>query len=155
MARQLEEILADVPFLGGMSPERLALLAGCASNVHFDAGDVIFREGDRANTFYVVRHGSVAIELHAPARNPMMVETLESGDVLGWSWLFPPYRTHFDARALSDVRATAIDGACLRGKCEDDPALGYDLIKRFAHVFTERLHWTRLRLLDIYGDGVA
>ena len=153
--RQLEEILADVPFLGGMSPERLALLAGCASNVHFDAGELIFREGDQADTFYVLRHGSVAIELHAPARNPMTVETVEAGDVLGWSWLFPPYRTHFDARALSSVRATGFDGACLRGKCEDDPALGYDLMKRFAQVFTERLHWTRLRLLDIYGDGVA
>jgi CRP-like cAMP-binding protein len=155
MARQLEEILADVPFLEGMSPERLALLAGCASNVHFDAGELIFREGDEANTFYVVRHGSVAVELHAPARNPMTVETIEAGEILGWSWLFPPYRTHFDARALSSVRATGFDGGCLRGKCEDDPALGYDLMKRFAQVFTERLHWTRLRLLDIYGDGVA
>ena len=155
MARQLEEILADVPFLEGMTPERLALLAGCASNVHFDAGEVVFREGDQADTFYVIRHGSVAIELHAPARNPMTVETLESGDVLGWSWLFPPYRAHFDARALSGVRATGVDGACLRGKCDDDPELGYDLMKRFAQVFTERLHWTRLRLLDIYGDGVA
>ena len=155
MARQLEEILADVPFLEGMSPERLVLLAGCASNVHFDAGELIFREGDRADTFYVVRHGSVAVELHSPARTPMTVETIEAGEILGWSWLFPPYRTHFDARALSSVRATGFDGACLRGKCEDDPALGYDLMKRFAQVFTERLQWTRLRLLDIYGDGVA
>ena len=155
MARQLEEILADVPFLEGMSPDRLALLAGCASNVHFDAGEIVFREGDEANLFYVVRHGTVAVELHAPARNPLMVETIEAGDVLGWSWLFPPYRSHFDARALSAVRATAFDGACLRGKCDDDPALGYDLLKRFAQVFTERLHWTRLRLLDVYGDGVA
>ena len=155
MVRQLEEILADVPFLAEMSPERIGLLAGCASNVHFDAGAMIFREGDQADTFYVVRHGTVAIELHAPARSPMTVETLEAGDVLGWSWLFPPYRTHFDARALSSVRATGFDGACLRSKFESDPELGYDLIKRFAQVFTERLHWTRLRLLDIYGDGVA
>jgi hypothetical protein len=85
----------------------------------------------------------------------MTVETIEAGEILGWSWLFPPYRSHFDARALSSVRATAFDGACLRGKCEDDPALGYDLVKRFAQVFTERLQWTRLRLLDVYGDGVA
>ena len=155
MVRQLEEMLAEVPFLDGMDPARLALLAGCASNVHFDAGAVIFREGDRADTFYVVRHGTVAVELHAPARSPMMVETIEAGEVLGWSWLFPPYRTHFDARALSNVRATSFDGECLRGKCDADPSLGYDLVKRFAQVFTERLQWTRLRLLDIYGDGVA
>ena len=155
MVRQLDEILRDVPFLKGMSDERISLLAGCASNVHFDAGAVLFREGDPADTFYVIRHGTVAIELHAPARNPMTVETIEAGEVLGWSWLFPPYRSHFDARALSSVRATAFDGACLREKCDDDPATGYDLVKRFAQVFTERLQWTRLRLLDIYGDGVA
>ena len=155
MARQLEEMLADVPFLDGMGADRLALLAGCASNVHFDAGEVIFREGDRADTFYVVRHGTIAVELHAPARSPMVVETIEAGEVLGWSWLFPPYRTHFDARALSSVRATSFDGTCLREKCDADPSLGYDLMKRFAQVFTERLQWTRLRLLDIYGDGVA
>ena len=153
--QQLDEMLGDVPFLEGMSPERLALLAGCASNVHFEAGQVLFREGDQADAFYVVRHGTVAVELHTPARTPLTVETIESGDVLGWSWIFPPYRWHFDARALSSVRATAFDGACLRGKCDDDPALGYDLMKRFAGVFTERLHWTRLRLLDVYGDGVA
>jgi CRP-like cAMP-binding protein len=155
MVRQLDEILGDVPFLEGMGEERIALLAKCASNVHFNPGAILFREGDPADTFYVIRHGTVAIELHAPARSPMTVETIEAGEILGWSWLFPPYRAHFDARALSRVRATAFDGACLRGKGEDDPALGYDLVKRFAQVFTERLQWTRLRLLDVYGDGVA
>jgi CRP/FNR family cyclic AMP-dependent transcriptional regulator len=153
MARRLDEILADVPFVAGMSAKRLALIAGCGSNVGFAAGDVIFREGDPADTFYVIRHGTVAIELHAPGRGAMTVETIGAGEVLGWSWLFPPYRCHFDARALTAVRSTAFDGACLRGKCENDPALGYDLMKRFAQVFTERLRWTRLRLLDVYGDG--
>jgi CRP/FNR family transcriptional regulator, cyclic AMP receptor protein len=153
MARRLDEILADVPFLAGLSADELALLAGCASNVHFDEGEVLFREGDAANSFYVVRHGSVALELHVPARGGMTIETIEAGEVIGWSWLFPPYRWHFDARALSSVRATAFDGECLRGKCEDDPALGYDLMKRFAQVLMERLQWTRLRLLDVYGDG--
>jgi CRP/FNR family transcriptional regulator, cyclic AMP receptor protein len=153
MARRLDEILADVPFLAGLSADELALLAGCASNVHFDEGEVLFREGDAANSFYVVRHGSVALELHVPARGGMTIETIEAGEVLGWSWLFPPYRWHFDARALSSIRATAFDGECLRGKCEDDPALGYDLMKRFAQVLMERLQWTRLRLLDVYGDG--
>jgi hypothetical protein len=83
----------------------------------------------------------------------MMIETIESGEVIGWSWLFEPYRWHFDARALTVVRATAFDGACLRGKCEADPALGYALMSRFAQVLIERLQWTRLRLLDLYGDG--
>jgi CRP/FNR family cyclic AMP-dependent transcriptional regulator len=151
--RRLDEVLADLPFFAGLDPERLEFVAGCASNVHFAAGDVLFREGDSADMFYVVRHGTVALETFVPARGSMTVETIEAGEVIGWSWLFPPFRWHFDARALTDIRATAFDGACLRGKCEDDPALGYDLMQRFAQVLIERLQWTRLRLLDVYGDG--
>jgi CRP/FNR family transcriptional regulator, cyclic AMP receptor protein len=152
--RGVDSLLAEVPLFAGMSPLQLELLAGCASNVRFDAGAVLFREGDEANAFYVIRHGTVAIEVYAPPRGGMTIETIEPGEVIGWSWLFPPYRWHFDARALSQVRATAFDGSCLRGKCDEDPALGYDLMKRFAQVMTERLQWTRLRLLDVYGrDG--
>jgi CRP/FNR family transcriptional regulator, cyclic AMP receptor protein len=128
MSRSLDELLADVPFLEGLGDDRLALLAGCAGNVHFDAGAPIFREGEEADTF-------------------------GAGEALGWSWLFPPYRWHFDARALSPVRATGFDGACLRTKCEADPALGYELMSRFAQLLIERLQWTRLRLLDVYGNG--
>jgi CRP-like cAMP-binding protein len=144
-----------VPLLAGLVRAELELLAGCARNVHFDAGEQIFREGEPADAFWVIRHGRVALEAHVPARGPLTIETLEPGEVLGWSWLFPPYRWHFDARALSGVRATAFDGACLRGKCSDDPALGYDLMQRFARVMMERLQATRLRLLDVYGDGRA
>src|SRR4029453_15972243 len=105
--------------------------------------------------FYVLRHGSVALEMFVPARGTAVIETIEAGEVLGWSWLFEPYRWHFDARALSLVRATAFDGACMRGKCDADPALGYDLMGRFAQVLIGRLQSTRLRLLDVYGvrDG--
>ena len=151
--RSLESILADVPFLEGLDQGRLALLAGCAGNVHFDAGSNLFRDGDAADTFYVVRHGTVALETFVPARGPVVIETIESGEVIGWSWLFAPYRWHFDARALTAVRATGFDGACLRQKCESDPALGYELMGRFAQVLIERLQWMRIRLLDVYGDG--
>jgi CRP/FNR family transcriptional regulator, cyclic AMP receptor protein len=151
--RSLETVLADTPFLDGLGPDRVALLAGCAGNVHFDAGDTLFRQGDPADSFYVLRHGSVALEQFVPGRGPVVIETIEAGEVLGWSWLFEPYRWHFDARALTVVRATGFDGSCLRGKCEDDPALGYELMGRFAQVLIERLQWTRLRLLDVYGDG--
>ena len=150
----IDRLIRDVPVFHGLPDEELKLLAGCASNVHFETGAVLFREGDPADTFYVLRHGSVALEMYVPARGPAVIETLEAGEVLGWSWLFPPYRWHFDARALTGVRATAFDGACLRGKCEDDPKLGYELMSRFAQVLIERLQWTRLRLLDLYGhDG--
>ena len=114
---------------------------------------MLFREGDPADTFYVIRHGSVALETFVPSRGAITIETLEAGEVLGWSWLFPPYRWHFDARALAAVRATAFDAACLRGKCDDDPALGYDADVALRGVLIERLQWTRLRLLDVYGSG--
>jgi len=151
--RALDAMLAEVPLLAGLEPEALALIAGCASNVRFDEGDVLFREGDEADVFYVIRHGSVAIELYSPPRGGMTIETISAGEVVGWSWLFPPHRWHFDARALTQVRATAFDGACLRGKCDEDPAFGYELMRRFAQVMLERLQWTRLRLMDVYGRG--
>jgi CRP/FNR family transcriptional regulator, cyclic AMP receptor protein len=150
----IDTLLRGVPVFEGLSADELTLLAGCAGNVHFDQSAMLFREGDAADTFYLVRHGSVALEMYVPARGPAIIETLEAGEVVGWSWLFPPYRWHFDARALTPVRATAFDGACLRGKCEEDPSLGYALMSRFAQVLIERLQWTRLRLLDLYGhDG--
>ena len=151
----IEQILRDVPLFHGLSDDSLELIAGCGSNVHFHEGEVLFREGDPADTFYVIRHGAVALEMFVPARGPVTIETMQSGEVLGWSWLFAPYRWQFDARALQDVRATGFDRACLRGKCDDDPQLGYDLMTRFAQVMTERLQWTRIRLLDVYGYATA
>jgi CRP/FNR family cyclic AMP-dependent transcriptional regulator len=90
-----------------------------------------------------------------PQRGAVTIETLHGGDVLGWSWLVPPHRTVYDARALGVVRTIALDGACLRGKCEEDPRLGYELLKRFTEVIVERLQATRLRLLDVYGQVPA
>jgi CRP-like cAMP-binding protein len=153
LQRSLESVLGDVPFFDGLPAEQLAFVAGCGGNVHFRQGERLFRSGDPASTFYVLRHGTVALETFAPARGPVLIETIDAGDVVGWSWLFPPYRWHLDARALTDVRATGFDGACLRDKCDSDPALGYELMQRFAQILIERLQWTRLRLLDVYGDG--
>ena len=149
----IDTLLQDVPIFHGMSHEALELLAGCASNTRFADGEVLFREGDEANIFYVIRHGRVALETFVPARGPVTIETIDPGEVIGWSWLFAPYRWHFDAKALGLVRATVFDAACLREKCQQDTALGYDLMGRFAQVLIERLQWTRLRLLDLYGDG--
>ena len=147
----IETILQGVPLFQGLTPAQLELIAGCGSNVRFTEGELLFRDGGEADTFYVVRHGSIALETFVPARGAVTIETLEAGEVVGWSWLFPPYRWHFDARALSLVRATSFDGACLRGKCERDPQLGYDLMSRFAQVMIKRLQWTRMQLLDVYG----
>jgi CRP-like cAMP-binding protein len=139
----------------GLPTEYLTLIAGCAQNVGFEEGDLLFREGDAADTFYLVRRGRVALEQHTPERGGIVIETADPGDVVGWSWLFPPYRWHFDARAAENVRAIAFDGACLRGKCEEDKALGYELMHRFAQVMIDRLQHTRFRLLDVYGSAVV
>lgn len=152
--KTVTQLLGEAQFFDGLRAETIELVSGCASNVQFDPGTTIFREGERADAFYLLRQGSVALETYVPARGAVMIETIEAGDVLGWSWLFPPYRWHFDASALTAVRATAFDGKCLRGKCAADPALGYELVSRFAQTLIERLQWTRLRLLDVYGhDG--
>lgn len=147
----VEELVDEAPALRALAPEHRNVIAGCVRNRVFGAGDRIMREGDPADAFYVIRSGSVALETRVPGRGPVTVETLHDGDLLGWSWLVPPYRTAFDAHALGITHVLAIDGACLRGKCESDPALGYDLLKLVAAVFVERLRDTRLRLLDLYG----
>jgi CRP-like cAMP-binding protein len=153
--RTVEELLGEVEDLQPLTPDQRATLAGCTRNRVFAAGEQIIREGDPADAFYVVREGAVAVEIAAPARGHITVETLHAGDLLGWSWLVPPYRSAFDARALGTVHALELDGACLRGKCDRDPALGYAVLKILAVVFAERLRDTRLRLLDVYGTVAA
>jgi CRP/FNR family transcriptional regulator, cyclic AMP receptor protein len=148
----IDALLRDSPAFSCLDVDMLPVIAGCASNVQYRENEVIFREGDAANTFLLVRHGTVALETFVPATGPMLIETVGPGELVGWSWLFAPYRWQFDARALSDVRATSFDGACLRTKCEEDPVLGYDVMQCFARVMIERLQWTRLRLLDVYGN---
>jgi CRP-like cAMP-binding protein len=147
----LERIIAEHPFLKGMSPEHLQLIAGCASNIRFDAGSYIFHEGEEANAFFIIRQGKVALELNAVQRGVMNIQTLGEGEILGWSWLIPPYSWRFDARAIELTRAIALDGKCLRVKCEQDHDLGYAMLKRFVDILSQRLDATRLQLLDLYG----
>jgi CRP-like cAMP-binding protein len=148
----LEPILAKHPFLKGLDPTYLKLLVGCASNVRFNAGQFLFHEGEDANQFYMIREGKVAIQTQGAGRGPITVQTLGEGDILGWSWLIPPYRWRFDAFAVELTRAIALDGKCLREKSEEDHSLGYQLLKRFSSIIAERLEATRLQLLDVY-DG--
>lgn len=147
----LESILAEHPFLEGLDAKKMEIIAGCASNVRFNEGDYVFREEEEADRFFLIRHGRVALDVFVPDRGPVTIDTIQEGEALGWSWLFPPYRWHFDARALQLTRAVAFDGKCLRDKCERDNELGYDMVKRFAEVITRRLQSARLQLLDLYG----
>ncbi|HEY7150682.1 MAG TPA: cyclic nucleotide-binding domain-containing protein [Solirubrobacterales bacterium] len=151
--KTLAELLSEVPAFVGLTEGHRELIGGCGRNVILPRGDYVFREGDPANAFYAIRRGDVALELGAPAT--LVIETLHAGDVLGWSWLFPPYRVRYDARVTDDVHAIAFDGACLREKCDADHDLGYELMRRFAQIITARLQSTRLRLLDVYGPPAA
>jgi CRP/FNR family cyclic AMP-dependent transcriptional regulator len=146
----LYTLLREHPFFSGLEERDIEFIAGCGRNVVFEPGTYLFREGEDANQIYIVRHGRVALEIGAPGREPVVLDTPEAGEVIGFSWLFPPYRWQFDGRALEPVRAVALDGVCLRGKCEEDKRLGYELMKRVASILLRRLQSARLRLIDMY-----
>lgn len=147
----LEPILAQHPFFKGLSEDYLKLMVGCASNVVFDAGSFVARHGEDANHFYLLRSGKVALEIFAPGHGAVTIETIHEGDIFGWSWLVPPYKWRFDARAVELTRAIALDGKCLRQKCEENNELGYELLKRILSIITKRFEATRLQILDLYG----
>jgi len=151
--RTLEQLIAASPTFAGLAPAQLQLIAGCGANERFAAGERLFREGAPAERFFLIRQGAVALEIEAPGRGALVIETLHEGEVVGWSWLFEPYRWQFDARARTPTAVVAFDGACLRGKCESDHELGYQLMRRFAASLIERLQATRLQLLDVYGHA--
>jgi CRP/FNR family transcriptional regulator, cyclic AMP receptor protein len=151
----LEPLLRDHPFLKGLEPQDLALLAGCATNVRFGQGSFLFREGKPADRCYLIREGKVALEIAAAGRGPIIVQTLAAGEVAGFSWLLEPHQWQFDGRAVEPVHAIALDGICLRGKCADDPRLGFELTQLFARLAIQRLQTTRLQLLDVYGNAHA
>jgi len=149
----LDVIVSEHPFFKGLKPEHLKFIAGCASNAVFKSGEFLYREGDEANHFYIIRAGRVAIEAFSVKQRAITIQTLTIGDVLGWSWLFPPYQAHFGVKAIELTRAICFDGKCLRNKCEEDHDLGYELMKRFSEVMIHRLQATRLQLLDLYGEN--
>jgi CRP/FNR family transcriptional regulator, cyclic AMP receptor protein len=147
----IEQYLPAHPFFEGLDEQAIALMAGCAVNVHLRPGEYLFREGEPADTFFVIRSGRVAIEMRRPTER-VVLDSAHEGDVVGWSWLVPPYRWTFDASATEETSAIAFDGQCLRGKCEADPALGYALLQRVVQVMSRRLQSARVRLLDLYGQ---
>jgi CRP-like cAMP-binding protein len=148
----LARILLEHPFFQDFPKEHIELITGCASNRRFDAGQFIFREGEEASNFYLIREGRVALQTVSERRGALTILTLGASEILGCSWLFPPYRWKFSARTLEPTRVLAFDGQCLRGKAEADHDLGYELLKRFACVMAGRLEATRLQLVNVYQD---
>jgi len=147
----LDRILREHKFFAGLSEEFVTLVTGCAKNVRFESGQYLFREGGPADQFFLMREGRVALEVTAPGRSAITFLTVGDSEVVGVSWLIPPYRWSYDGRAIGLVRAISIDGACLRKKCEADHHLGYEMMKRVVPILVQRLHATRLQALDVYG----
>src|SRR6185369_2420333 len=115
----LEQTIARHAFLTGMSPEQLGVLRASAMRAEFKAGETIFRAGDPANRFYLIEEGKVALKSPNGEEDDVL-QTLGPGEVLGWSWLFPPYLWNFDAWAVTDTRAIFFYGTRLREECEQD-----------------------------------
>lgn len=148
--REFKDLLQKHAFFKDLKPEHLEILAGCCTNQVFRPGEVIGHEGDPANHFYLIREGKVAIQIFVPGRGPVTLQTVGHDEILGWSWLFPPYEWNFDLKAIETTRTIALDGKCLRRKCDEIVELGYPLMKKFSQIMIHRLKATRMQILDVY-----
>ena len=149
----LEAEVKAHPFLIGMSDHHIRLLADCAMLTHFAPETTIFAQGDTANRFYLIQQGAVILESNT-SEEKVEIDRIGDGDLLGWSWLFPPYVWHFTARTVAPTKAIFFYGTVLRDYCEKDHSLGFELFKRMSEVMTRRLQAARARLLKAYsGQG--
>jgi len=152
--RDLATVLSEQEAFAVLERAHLDELAGCSRIVRYRPGDRVFGEGDAAESCHVVRRGRIALAIHGAQRGRDVIATYGPGQIVGWSWLFAPYRWQFDAWAAMDSSAVVMDAACVRSKCDADPRFGYALVKRVAGLAIDRLQATRLQLLDVYGsDG--
>lgn len=147
----LEETIAQHPFWKELNPDYLRLLQECAACEIYEAGQLVFQEGQEADRFCLIQKGQVRLDAFVPGRGTVTVQTVAAGAPLGWSWLFPPYRWHFSAHANETTELIRFDGKFLRDLAELNHDFGYELIKRISTVLLERLQETRLLLVDFYG----
>jgi CRP/FNR family transcriptional regulator, cyclic AMP receptor protein len=143
--------LGEHPFLRGMTGHHLATLARSCWVAPLRAGHRLFEEGGTAQRFWLLQTGQVALDLHSPSRSGLIVETLGPGDLVGLSWLVPPYQWQFGATAVQDTVTFELNAIAVRAACEEDPVLGYAMLRRVMSAASSRLHATRVRLLDLYG----
>ena len=146
--KSLATTIADHRLFKDFAPRYLALLAEVAMFKEFAADEVIFREGDPANRFYLILDGEVAIESAPRDHVSVLLQTIGRDDVLGWSWLFPPYYWHFDARATVPTKAIFFYGTWLRDSCERDHDFGYEMLKRMSAIIIDRLQVIRRKLAE-------
>lgn len=145
---EIEDFLAGQDFFAGLDPRSIAFLAECASRRRVDAGDTLFRHGEDAGRFFLLCSGRVSVEIPAIEGPRLEVQSLGPGQVAGWSWLIPPYKWSFQARALEEAEVIEFDGERVRAQCEQDPAFGYAMMKRFSALMSERLQAARVRMME-------
>ena len=146
---EIQTEIANIPFLRGVSDRHMKMLADCASRTHFDKGQVIFQQGETANRFYLIETGKVELEAASKSEErPVVIDTIGDGGLLGWSWLFEPYQWQFTARAVAETSALFFYGTVLRERCETDPSLGFELLKRMSEVMLKRLQSARTLLVE-------
>ena len=146
----VETILREHASLREIPDAYVGVLVSCVTSRRFGSGEYLFRLGDPARRFFLIRSGTVSIEYPVPGRAPDPIQTLSEGDLVGWSWLLEPHTRHFDARALDEVRTLCFDGDRLLGHASRDHEFGYHVLRQFAGVVTRRLRATQLQLLDLH-----
>ncbi len=149
----IEQSLASHPFAKDLEPRIISLIADCGSHAAFSTDEYIFREGESADRFYLINEGLVALELFSPGHGVFTFTTLNSGELLGVSWLAPPYRWTFDARAVEPTRAIAFDAKRLRDHCEADHHVGYEVLKRLVGSVTQRMQAARVKSADLFESA--
>lgn len=149
--QNLEPLIVSHPFFEWLSARHAEFLVGCAANRRYEDGEYLFKQGGEATEFFVVRHGKVSLEISDPQKGSIVLQTADDSDVVGWSWIVPPYKNRFDARAIGLTRVLVFDAKCLRDKFVEDHELGYEMLRRFVRVMAERIEASRLQLLDMYG----
>jgi CRP/FNR family cyclic AMP-dependent transcriptional regulator len=139
------------PFVRGMADDHIARLDGVARYIAVPTHYRLFEEGGTADRFWLIEAGQVALDMLIPGRGPVVIETLGRGEVIGWSWLFPPYQWQLGAVTMQPTQAFELDGRAVRAMCDADPAFGHELSHRFTYVVVRRLQATRIRLLAVYA----
>ena len=137
------ECISEQNFFSGLSPELISFLAGCASGRQIESGQVLFSLGEHADRFFLILNGNIRVEIAAIMGPALKVQSLGSGQILGWSWLIPPHKWSFQARAEAQSSLLEFNGQKVLARCEEDPKFGYELLKRFASLMSERLETPR------------
>lgn len=150
-SQSIENYLSTREFFSGLDQDFIKFLSDSARERRIKKGDVLFQQGERADKFYLLRKGQVSVQVPALMGPALEIQALGEGQMLGWSWLIPPYRWNFQARALEDSDVLEFDGSAILARCETDPKFGYELFKRFAALMSQRLDAARQKMMDAWN----